>query len=313
MRRGGAGWADRVGLPRETVGHDAEASVITKGALVATGRTSDVYEFGTGSVVKVPRPDVPSHWAAMEAQFTGAVRRLDVPAPEVRDVVEIDGRTAIVFERIDGESMWQQMLARPADVPMLSSELAAIHRRILSAGLPRDVVGHVERMCRKIDEVTQLPEHERYEAMDLARQLPRGAALLHGDLHPGNVLMSTRGPIVIDWFDATIGHPVADVARTSLLIRPDSTNDPLHLPGAPAGLLTHLHEAYLAAMADVLAAPDEVLHRWESVTAVSRLAEGAHADESSLVVLWDQRRVAGASPLVLAMSSAGSGPEQGGE
>ena len=285
----------------------------TRGELVATGRTSEVYAFGAGSVVKVLRPDVPPHWATLEAEFTDAVRRLGMPAPEVRGVVEVDGRAAVVFERIDGDSMWHRMLGRPADVPMLSTELAALHRRILSAGLPVGVAGLVERMCRKISEVVQLPEGERHEAMDLARHLPRGAALLHGDLHPGNVLMSRRGPVVIDWFDATGGHPLADVARTSLLLRPDSTAGPPHLPGASVGLLVQLHESYLAAMADVLAVPADILHRWESVVAVSRLAEGAHADESSLVDLWERRRVEGASPLVLARSDAASGCEHGGE
>lgn len=270
-----------------------------------------MYAWGSDSVVKVPRPGVPGHWPAMEAGFTAAVRRLGVAAPEVRDVVRVGDRAAIVFERIDGESLWQRMLTRPEDIVSLAGELAAIHRRILSAGLPDDLAGLVERMCLKITEVTQLPEPDRREATQLAHHLPRGAALLHGDLHPGNVLMSERGPIVIDWFDATIGHPVADVARTSLLIRPEGSAGPLHLPGARPELLRRMHDAYLAAMADVLATPDEVLHQWESVVAVSRLAEGAHSDESSLIALWERRRDDGASPLVVALSGVGSDRQQG--
>ena len=223
-------------------------AVITVGPLVATGRTSDVYAYGDGSVVKVPRPDVPPHWAEKEAEFTAAVRRLGAPAPEVRGLVRIEGREAIVFERVDGESMWQRMLDSVDDLPALAREFADIHRAILSAGLPTDVIGSVERMCTKLSEASQLTVADRVEAQELARSLPHGAALLHGDLHPGNVLIGGNGPVVIDWFDASIGHPITDVVRTSLLIRSDGAGSPLHLPGARPDLLGRLLEVYVEAV-----------------------------------------------------------------
>jgi tRNA A-37 threonylcarbamoyl transferase component Bud32 len=34
-----------------------------------------------------------------------------------------------------------------------------------------------------------------------------GERLLHLDLHPDNVLLSTRGPVVIDWTNARAGDP----------------------------------------------------------------------------------------------------------
>ena len=276
------------------------------GPLIAAGRTSDVYEYGVGSVVKVPGPQVPAHWSAMEAQYTAAVRQLGAPSPDVRDLVEIDGRQAIVFERIDGESMWQLMLTAPADAPALSRELAAIHRQILSTGMPHGVPSVTDRTCGKIDEAEVLSADDREAAKQIVRDLPRGAALLHGDLHPGNVLMGRAGPVVIDWFDAAIGHPIADVVRTSLLIRPHFGGaEPPHLPGAPPELLDRLHRSYLAEMADLLDVPSEVVRRWESVRAAGRLAERAETDESWLVSLWKGRDERRSSPLVEALSSAG--------
>lgn len=277
------------------------------GSLVAVGRTSDVYEYGRGSVVKVPRHEVPDHWAALEAQFTAAVRDLGAPAPDVRDVVQVEGRDAVVFERIIGDSMWDLILASPRDVPALGLELAEVHERILQAGLPVGVVGLVERMTAKIAEVDVLPDAERRVAQESVAQLPRGAALLHGDLHPGNVLMGASGPVVIDWFDAAIGHPIADVVRSSVLLRPfgDADERP-HLPDARPGLLQELHEAYVAAMGGRFSAPPADICRWEAVVAASRLAEDAEADESSLLSLWGGRERPEPSPWLTALSAAGS-------
>jgi aminoglycoside phosphotransferase (APT) family kinase protein len=41
----------------------------------------------------------------------------------------------------------------------------------------------------------------------------------HGDFHPANVVLTPRGPVVIDWDTATRGHPVGDIACTSRLLR----------------------------------------------------------------------------------------------
>lgn len=52
--------------------------------------------------------------------------------------------------------------------------------------------------------------------------MSRGAIIGEGriaDFHPDNVLLAARGPVIIDWPDATRGQPLADVARTSLLLR----------------------------------------------------------------------------------------------
>lgn len=268
--------------------------MVQLGPQVAVGRTSEVFAYGNDSVVKVPRPSVPDHWARDEAQFTRAAVDCGVPAPEVRDLINIDGRQAIVFDRIHGPSMWQLMLDSPANVAALSSELADVHRTIQLAGITAGLPDLVARLCAKIDRVDALSEEECAEACDLARSLPRGAALLHGDLHPGNVLMSNDGPVVIDWFDATIGHPIADIARTSLLIRTGTANEAdHHLPGATPELLDEIRTIYLAQFAELLADTDHTLSTWDAVIAVSRIAEQTGDDEAELLAHWHGRQAQG--------------------
>ena len=36
--------------------------------------------------------------------------------------------------------------------------------------------------------------------------------LVHGDLHPGNIVVPPSGPIVVDWSDAAVGNPFIDLA-----------------------------------------------------------------------------------------------------
>lgn len=203
--------------------------------------------------------------------------------------------------------MWELMVDQPDRIPALAVELAGVHRVIQSAGPPRGLDGLVQRMSRKLGEAVQISEAERSEARSLAESLPRGAALLHGDLHPGNVLMTQGGPVAIDWFDASIGHPVADVVRSSILMRPfGERQGPPHLPGADVVMATQLHDAYVGAMLDVLDVPDEVLRTWEALAAASRLSERAQPDDPALISVWDQRNECGPTALLDAVSRSGS-------
>lgn len=253
------------------------------GQLIANGRTSDVHRFGDDGAAKVLQPTTPQHWAQAEASFTDAVRRLGVPAPEVRDLIDVDGRATIVFERIDGPSMWQRMIDHPDDVAALARELAAIQQAIHEAGVPDGLPSLVDRLRLKFGSVAEFDADELDEALALLDRQPIGAALLHGDLHPGNVLLGRDGPVVIDWFDATVGHPVADAARTTLLLT-DGATDLRHLPGARPAVIAELSEQYAAA-SRTRVRPD-ALRTWCRLRAAGRLAERADLDVSGLLAMW---------------------------
>lgn len=259
------------------------------GEVIGVGRTSHVYAWGADAVVKVPHDDVPDEWVELEVQCTTAAAGAGLPVAAVRDTVRVGGRLSIVLDRIHGLSMWQRMVEVPEHVEPLARELAAMHRHLLCAGLPPGIPDFVKRIQGKITLAGPLKEGERSEAGDLARDLPRGAALLHGDLHPGNVLVGPDGLVVIDWFDASIGHPIADIVRSSMLIRPGSQGAPTHLPGATPEILGRLHAVYVAEFVDELEAAAANFNQWQAVVAAGRLAEGAEADEQELLDLWECR------------------------
>ena len=52
----------------------------------------------------------------------------------------------------------------------------------------------------------------------LPSPLGAGTALLHLDLHPENVILTQRGPVVIDWPNAARGPGAADVAHTWVVL-----------------------------------------------------------------------------------------------
>jgi len=200
--------------------------------------------------------------------------------------------------------MWQQVRDGSRSVSMAAVELAEIQLLIHRARAPTGLPAVRDRVDQKIDAASELSPQERYEARRMVGSLQQGSTICHGDLHPGNVLMSDRGPIVIDWFDAALGSPIVDLVRSSLLVRPPvDAAEVLHLPGSSPDILSCFHHHYVERMLEDLTVAPSVARRWEAVLAVSRLAERAERDESGLLALWRGRGGGGASPLIDAINA----------
>jgi aminoglycoside phosphotransferase (APT) family kinase protein len=260
-----------------------------RGELIASGNTSDVWRWTETTVVKVLRPEIPPHWAWLEYEIIRRVSEAGLPVPASDGVVEVDGRPGIVLEHIAGPSMWTRMKAAPWGLSRLVDELVDLQEQLLAAG-PVDGLPDIGlRLHRKIDEAPQLQEGDRVAAHRLLSGLPTGTALCHGDMHPANVLGSSRGWIIVDWFDAAIGYPVADYARSSLLMPPASAVESAnrHLDGATADLLGRLHDAYLRSLAR-RHLDHGAFEAWQAVLAVARMSEPVQT--SDLHEVWRRWR-----------------------
>jgi thiamine kinase len=245
-----------------------------------------VYLCGRDKVAKVPLVTTPDSWIRFEATYTAAVRAVGAPAPKVLDVVEHEGRLVAIYERIVGPSMWEQVCAKPDRTALFGQLLADIHHQIVGLAVPLTVPRQQDRLLGKIRRAAQVTEPELLGAGNLFSHRPERVQLCHGDLHPANVIMSDRGPVVIDWFDACRGSALADVARTSLLIGAGGATIKSipHLPNAAATNLVEFHDAYLASMTERLSIDPVELHMWRRVEAAARLAEGLAPGE--LLAVW---------------------------
>jgi aminoglycoside phosphotransferase (APT) family kinase protein len=151
-------------------------------------------------------------------RLPGAAYRAGLPAPRVDDVVEVEGRHGIILERIEGPSMLRRVVSRPWTILKSARLLADLHVAT-HARSASDLPPQQGLLERKIRAANGLSDLTRATALDVLARLSNDSAVCHGDFHPDNILMSSRGPIIIDWSYASHGNPLADVVCTSLLIR----------------------------------------------------------------------------------------------
>jgi hypothetical protein len=130
--------------------------------------------------------------ANVEFERARAIRAAGAPCPAVHGMVEVDGRTGVVFDRLAGPSL----LAQRGAAFTLAHLQADLH------DLPSPVL-------------PQLADTLASWGLD---GIEPGRSLFHGDLHPGNVLRHEDGWQVIDWSNGHLAPPAADVACSVLAI-----------------------------------------------------------------------------------------------
>jgi aminoglycoside phosphotransferase (APT) family kinase protein len=254
------------------------------GDVVARGSRSVVHAYGRGAVVKVPKPATPASWIQAEAEYVEAVRAVGAPAPSLLGMEQIFGRPASVWERVDGPSLWQQVVDRPDRSAAIGRSLADVQLALFQLLPPVTLPDQRDRLISKIRWSAANVDASLAPALDLLPARTDTPRLCHGDLHPSNVILSKDGPVLVDWFDASRGDRVADVARSSLTLLANGGTTPSHLPGSDPRTLAVLTQAYLSRLQESLDIAPGLLSRWQAINAVARLAEGVSREP--LLEVW---------------------------
>jgi len=191
-----------------------DPSVATLSSLVppgakpfAFGRDADVYHVDDQWVLRRYRD---GHPVRDEADFMRHVAKYGYPVPAVR---EIEGADMIV-QRLDGLTLGDAAIAGDLSATEIGTIHADLHRQLQAIPVPSGTPGLV---------------------------------VVHGDLHPLNVMATADGPVVIDWRNAREGLAEFDVALTAIIFA-QVVFDPAY--AQLADLLREALGVYLAASID---------------------------------------------------------------
>jgi aminoglycoside phosphotransferase (APT) family kinase protein len=157
------------------------------GPLIASGRAADVFDLEDGTVLRRYRGDGRETGVEVdvEARIMRHVAGHGYPVPTVHSAEGSD----IVMDRVDGPTMMQRLEASPWKVLRYARMLADLQRRLARIEAPAWMLA---------------------DSVDASRP----QSVLHLDLHPMNVILSARGPVVIDWTNAAGGPEGFDGALT---------------------------------------------------------------------------------------------------
>lgn len=251
---------------------------------IAEGRTAEIHIWDDRLILKLYREWCPPDWVEYEAQVAGAVYTAGVPSPEPGEIVEVDGRRGLLYERLEGVSMLQDMNARPwmlwKHARSLAELQAGIHQKSITG-----LRSYKDRLRYDIGTAAQVADALRKKLLVTLDALPDGANLCHGDYHPGNVFLTSEGPIVIDWMTACSGSPWADVARTSMILSIGAKAAGKQVSPFIRMAIQIYHRTYRNRYQSLLPDTTNELKRWSPLIAAGRLNEDIRPEREALIRL----------------------------
>src|SRR5215813_5006453 len=97
------------------------------GAPLAEGRTAEVFAWGDDCILKLFRTGWDMDKARHEAELARAIYDSGAPAPQVGEVVEVEGRAGVIYERISGPSLLTDLIDHPTRLRRIMRALAEAH------------------------------------------------------------------------------------------------------------------------------------------------------------------------------------------
>jgi uncharacterized protein (TIGR02172 family) len=246
----------------------------------AVGNTAELYDWQPGWVLKLFKDRYTRGAVDYEWRIHHAVQQAGIPVPKVGEqIIEMADRFGLLYEKVDGQPMARILEKHPWRLFAYARRLAALHARMHAASMRSDGIPDIkERTAWKINHASGLTEEVRRAALQALAQMPDGDRLCHGDFHVENVLVDGDDFFIIDWVDAAIGSPMADVARTSIILLGAAAG----LPKTLGALLRLIHHIYLRQYARLCPFDQAEYQRWLPIVAAGRMSEGIDGSQAWL-------------------------------
>ncbi len=196
--------------------------------LIGQGGYGSVYRIDEETIVKVYKSNIPKPMLDRERALAQKAFKLGIPTAISYDVVKCSDAYGIVFELINARTLAEIIAEDPDKVTSYAYRCANVLKEMHEVKVKP---GELPDSRKKIIEWAEsCKEYLTPEEVDLIldylnNKVPDGNSFLHGDFHCKNIMESNGELILIDIGDATMGHPVFDLAQIlfSQTIMPHTT------------------------------------------------------------------------------------------
>jgi tRNA A-37 threonylcarbamoyl transferase component Bud32 len=253
--------------------------------LLARGGQADIYDYGDGKVLRVPRREMDFDRIRYEYDVYVFLRHAGIAAPRVYDLVMIGKVPVMVMEKISGVSMMEMIRQNPFSITKRVKELVRLHHEVMAVTAADTITGEKDKAAYCINASEYLTDPIKRFLAGVLAGLPEANDLCHGDFHPGNIISVNGKYQVIDWSAASRGDFVSDIAHTYILMKV--------VPRVP-GISPFMHalqrflgnlmaNAYLKRLRRLRPFTSDIFSRWVLIKAAQRSFYGLPSEKTRLV------------------------------
>ena len=210
--------------------------------IIGQGGNGTVYRLDADTIVKVYRPIVRLEQIEREREFAKNALVNGVPCVIAYDVVKCGDSYGIVFEMLKSDTLGHAMSNNPEKMDEYIKKYVALAKELHTAKIEKGVFTNIKTVLHeRVPKLEKWCTPEEMELLDsLIDEMPDSDSLIHGDLHPGNIMIQDGELLLIDMPEVTVGAPIWDLAGIfrDMIAAPQNSSEIIELStGMPKELI----------------------------------------------------------------------------
>ena len=186
---------------------------IDEDKLLARGSVGTVYKLREDMIIKVFHSGVSFDMVRREREYAKSVFLAGIPTVISYDIVKVNDRYGIVYEMADADTFSAYLSAHMDRFDDLAGKYAGLLKQINRTSFAPGRFPAAKELYRQyVEQSGFLSAEEKETLYRLIDAVPERTTLLHGDFHANNIMLHENELTLIDLGDATLGHPVFDLA-----------------------------------------------------------------------------------------------------
>lgn len=256
--------------------------------IIGQGNTAEIFAYEDNKILKLFREGISEEIATLEYEKAVFVQTYITNVPKAYDLIKINNRHGIIYERINGQDMIVVMIKSITKVNYYSRMLARSHS-IMHKNLVEFDEGFSmkDKLRADIEAVEVISNKQKEFLIKYLEDLPEGESLCHFDFHPGNVIIQGKESIIIDWMTACVGNPCADIARTYVVLTYGELPNAKYLVRKLVGLFQkHVGKVYYKEYLKLSKLEEKEIEQWILPVAAARLREWIPESEKKALLAF---------------------------
>lgn len=222
---------------------------LDKATLAGDGFTSETYFTNDNdAMIKLYHDFVSEDEILREKRYSIGAFKLGIPTPISGDLIDVDGKKGLIFERIKTKVSFARALANNySELDNLAKDFAEMAKKLHTTKCNPNVFPNVKKIYKRyVEKFIGLSEEEKEKINAFIDNTKDDTTCIHGDFHFGNAIITEDNEkLFIDMSDFAYGDPLFDLGTMYFVTHNERDNVSEELFHSPRKVLIEFYEHFI--------------------------------------------------------------------